>query len=241
MNKYLGFLLPAVMGLPTVAFADKPPSGLLESLDRVLPNMEPERVSESPIPGLYEVMYNPRLILYVHQDGKYVIQGELLDMQRQANLTEERRKAARVKTIEALGEGSMIVFAPEKTAHTVTVFTDVDCGYCRKFHQEVNELTGHGIKVRYLAFPRAGVASPTYEKMVSVWCASDPRQAITDAKAGNDVPSKHCDNPVQAHYRAAEELGITGTPAMVLDDGEMQPGYVPAKRLIKLLETRSPG
>lgn len=186
-------------------------------------------------------MYNPSLILYVHKDGKYVIKGDLLNLENQANLTEERRKQARLTVIDALGENTMIVFAPQKTTHTITVFTDVDCGYCRKLHQETNELNGHGVKVRYLAFPRAGLASPTYEKMVSVWCAQDRREAITEAKAGNDVPPKHCDNPVQSHYEAAQRLGITGTPAMVLDDGEIQPGYVPANQLIKLLETRTSG
>ncbi|MFZ0254395.1 MAG: DsbC family protein [Gammaproteobacteria bacterium] len=239
MTKYLWFLLPAVLGLPTITLAEETPPRLLESINQLLPGMKPERVSQSPIPGLYEVMYNPRLILYVHEDGKYVIQGELLNLKTQANLTEERRKQARLKIIEGLGEDSMIVFAPEKTAHTITVFTDVDCGYCRKLHQEVNELTRHGIKVRYLAFPRAGIGSPTYEKMVSVWCAKDRQQAITDAKAGSNVPTQHCDNPVQAHYEAAQQMGISGTPAMVLDDGGMQPGYVPADQLIKLLETEA--
>lgn len=242
MIKYLRLLLPAALGLPTVTLAAEPPPRLLESVNQALPpGMEPARVSESPIPGLYEVMYNPRLILYVHKDGKYVIQGDLLNLESQANLTEKRRKQARLKVIEALGEDSMIVFAPKQTAHTITVFTDVDCGYCRKLHQEVPELTEHGVKVRYLAFPRAGVASPTYETMVSVWCAKDRRHAITEAKAGNNVPAKNCDNPVQTHYEAAQQLGITGTPAMVLEDGEMQPGYVPANRLIKLLETRTSG
>jgi thiol:disulfide interchange protein DsbC len=239
MTKYLWFLLLAALGLPITTLAEETPPRLLESISELLPGMKPERVSQSPIPGLYEVMYNPRLILYVHEDGNYVIQGELLNLQTQANLTEERRKLARLKVIEALGEESMIVFAPEKTAHTVTVFTDVDCGYCRKFHQEVTELTQHGVKVRYLAFPRAGKGSPTYQKMVSVWCAEDRQQAITDAKAGDDLPPKNCDNPVQAHYKAAQQIGIDGTPAMVLDDGGMQPGYVPSEQLIKLLQAEA--
>lgn len=239
MTKYLWFLWSAVVGLPAMTLAEEAPPRLLESINQLLPGMTPERVSQSPIPGLYEVIYNPRLILYVHKDGQYVLQGDLLNLETQANLTEERRKQARLKIIEGLGEDSMIVFAPEKTAHTITVFTDVDCGYCRKFHQEVNELTRHGVKVRYLAFPRAGIASPTYEQMVSVWCAKDRQQAITAAKAGSDVPSKRCDNPVQAHYEAAQQLGISGTPAMVLDDGGMQPGYVPAAQLIKLLEAEA--
>lgn len=242
MTKYLWFFLPAVLALPTTAPAEELPPRLLESLEQALPpGMKPEHVGKTPVPGLYEVVYNSSLILYVHEDGKYVIQGELLDLQTQANLTEERRKQARLKVIEGLDEDSMIVFAPEKTAHTITVFTDVDCGYCRKLHQEVKELTSHGVKVRYLAFPRAGMTSPTYQKMVSVWCASDRQQAITDAKAGNDVPTQRCEHPVQAHYEAAQQLGISGTPAMILDDGGIQPGYVPAERLIKLLETNASG
>lgn len=241
MTKHFWFLLAAALGVSTMAVAEEPPPQLLDSINALLPGMKPERVSQSPIPGLYEVVYNPSLILYVHKDGHYVIKGDLLDLQTEANLTEERRKQARLQVIEALGEDSMIVFAPKKTAHTVTVFTDVDCGYCRKLHQEVNDLTRHGVKVRYVAFPRAGVGSPTYEKMVSVWCAKDQQQAITDAKAGNELPPTNCDNPVQAHLRAAQALGISGTPALVLDDGTMQPGYVPSDQLIKLLEANASG
>lgn len=242
MRNRLSLALSVLLGLSTSALAEETPPQLLESVNQLLPGMQPEYVSKSPIPGLYEVIYNPRLILYVHENGQYLIQGELLNLHTRANLTEERRKQARLETLKALGEDTMIIFAPEKTAHTITVFTDVDCGYCRKLHQEIDELNGHGVKVRYLAFPGAGIPSPTYEKMVSVWCAQDQQQAMTDAKAGNEIANERCDHhPIQAHYQAAHRLGISGTPAIVLDDGGMQPGYVPTDQLIELLKTEGSG
>lgn len=236
MRKYLWLLLPAILGIPSNTPAENVPPRLLDFVSKLLPGTEPDRVTQSPISGIYEVTYGAQ-VLYVHESGRYLIQGDLVDLNTHTNLTEDRRRQARLKAIEALGENTMIVFAPQTTTHTLTVFTDVDCGYCRKFHQEVKELTRHGVKVRYLAFPRAGIPSPTYDKMVSVWCAEDPRQAITDAKRGNEVPAKQCENPVQAHYEAAHRLGISGTPAMVLDDGEIIPGYIPAERLVKMLAT----
>ena len=129
----------------------------------------------------------------------------------------------------------MIVFAPKVVKHTVTVFTDIDCPYCRRLHKEVPAMNELGIKVRYLAFPRAGVHSPSFKEAVSVWCAKNPAQALTDAKAGKKVPEVTCDNPVLQHMALGEQVGVTGTPAMVLEDGRMLPGYIPATRLAQLL------
>jgi thiol:disulfide interchange protein DsbC len=134
----------------------------------------------------------------------------------------------------------MVVFAPEKTKHTVTVFTDIDCPYCVRFHQQVPELNENGVKVRYLAFPRSGVDSAAYRKAVSVWCAEDRSRAMTDAKAGRNVPEKSCDNPVGEHFETGRALGITGTPTLVLDNGKVVPGYVPTNQLIAALNGARP-
>ena len=179
--------------------------------------------------------YGPNLI-YVSADGRYILRGDLLEPGAGRNLTEERRSAGRMAVIEALGEDSMVVFEPETIEHTVSVFTDIDCPYCRKFHQEVDQLNKNGVKVRYLAFPRSGQGTRAYQKTVSVWCAKDRSSAMTDAKAGKDVPEKRCDNPVDDHFQAGRSVGVTGTPAIVLDDGQLVPGYVPAKRLVKALQ-----
>ena len=173
-------------------------------------------------------------------DGQHLIVGEIRDMKTGQNLTDDKRAQLRVKEIDTLDEKELIVFAPEKeTKYTVNVFTDVDCPYCAKFHNEVPELNQGGVKVRYLAFPRAGAGSKTYNTMVSVWCAEDRQQAITAAKAKRAVKSATCNNPVDKQYELGKRLGVSGTPAMLLANGELVPGYVPAKQLLAFLERKS--
>ena len=198
-------------------------------------NTEAVSIKKTPIRGLYEVTVPPR-VFYISADGRYVLAGDLIDLQKGVNLTEQQRDKARVASIENVGEVNMVVFAPEKVKHTITVFTDIDCGYCRKLHNEMASYNKLGIKVRYLAYPRAGVGSESYKKAVSVWCADDKRQAMTDAKNGKDVPEKNCENPVASQMALGRNLGVNGTPAIVLANGQLYPGYAPADRLIKVLE-----
>lgn len=206
------------------------------ALARMLPSAKPESISASPIAGLFEVIVGPN-VLYVSADGRYLLNGaDLYDLENRANLTEERRKVTRLKAIEALGEASMIVFTPPETKHTVTVFTDVDCPYCSRLHNQMAGYNALGIEVRYAAFPRAGIPSNSYDKTVSVWCADDPHEAIGVAKAGRAVDPRQCPNPVADHYRAGREIGISGTPAIVLSDGTVVPGYVEPARLARMIE-----
>jgi len=220
----------------TVAPAAVTPA-LRAALDRILPGRAPDEVRPAALPGLVEVRYGPN-VLYVSDDGRYVFRGDIIDLPASTNLTEQARRTARVEVLERMGEESMIVFAPRdgEAAHTVTVFTDVDCPYCQRLHQEIAGYTERGIKVRYTAFPRAGLSSPTYDTMVSVWCADDPQQAMTDAKAGRDVSPRQCENPVAAHFDLGRLVGVRGTPTIVLEDGRVVPGYVPAGRLAAMLE-----
>src|SRR5262245_59597388 len=192
------------------AAADDAVEAVRLGLAKLLPGSEPDSIKPSAIPDLYEVVLGPHVV-YVSADGRYLIQGDMLDIDNRENLTEHKRAASRLAAIEKMGESTMIVFAPEQVKHTVTVFTDVDCPYCVKLHSEVPDLNRLGIKVRYLAFPRAGLRSESYQKMVSVWCASDARQAITDAKFGKPVKSATCDNPVAAHYSLGQLIGVSGT------------------------------
>ena len=207
------------------------------SLAVLAPNVKPDSITATPVPGLYEVMFGPRLI-YVSEDGRYVVQGSMIDLERRENLSEPRIAAAKMRAIEAVGEANMLIYGPADAAHTITVFTDVDCGYCRKLHSEMEGLNENGIRVRYLLYPRAGEKSPSYTKAVSAWCADDPHSALTLAKQGKEIPEKTCDNPVNKHLALGRTLGIQGTPTMVLEDGESLPGYVPANRLKALLEQR---
>lgn len=198
-----------------------------------------EKISPSPVPGLYEVVMGPHLF-YVTEDGRYMVQGDVIDIAARENLSAPARAAAQGAAIDSIGEENMVVFSPEKPAHTITVFTDIDCGYCRKLHREMDQINAKGIKVRYLLYPRTGVDSPSYEKAVSVWCAKDRNQALTQAKAGATPEKATCDNPVKEHMAMGQMVGVRGTPTIVLEDGRILPGYVPADRLATLLNDAAP-
>jgi len=204
-------------------------------LAKQMPNLKVTEINKTPIAGLYEVVMPPQL-LYITADAEYVVSGNIINAATGMNLTLPQRDKVRAQAVEMLGEKSMIVFSPKEVKHTVTVFTDIDCSYCRKLHNEMEAYNKLGIKVRYAAFPRAGINSDSYKKAVSVWCAEDPKAAMTRAKNGQNVESKDCKNPVVAHYQMGEQLGIQGTPALVLESGQVVPGYVPADRLFKGLE-----
>ncbi len=195
-------------------------------------------VNPSQLKGLYEIVAGAN-IFYVSDDGQHVILGDLRHAKTGANYTDDRRKQIRSNILNTLDEKELVVFEPEEaTKYTVNIFTDVDCPYCAKIHEEVPELNKAGVKVRYLAFPRAGVGSPTYNTMVSVWCADDKKQAMTNAKTGVKVEPITCDDPVNKQYQLGQVLGVTGTPALYLADGEKLPGYVPAKNLISYLKRK---
>ena len=240
LRKTLFVLILGSLVWQLASAGDEIPEDMLETIQKLVPGMKPDQISVSPVPGLYEVSFGPSVV-YLTGDGRYMVRGDLVDLEGQRNLTEETRKAARLGTVNELGESSMIVFAPETVQHTITVFTDVDCAYCAKLHLDVPELNKQGVKVRYLAFPRAGIQSPSYHKTVSVWCADDPHEAITEAKAGRDVTPKQCANPVQNHFETGQMLGVSGTPTIVFEDGTLVPGYIPAARLVKMLNGEQAG
>lgn len=210
------------------------------ALENLVPGLEPDTIRPSPLAGLYEVMYGPR-IYYVSSDGRYLIQGDLVDLETRENLTEASSSKARLKSLGEVGEDKMVVFAPEPPGHikhVITVFTDIDCGYCRKLHSQMAEYNKEGIEIRYLLFPRAGIGSPSYEKAVSVWCSDDRRAALTEAKQGKPIENKKCEDPVAQHMHLGELMGVTGTPALILESGELLPGYVPPARLAAFLDDK---
>ncbi len=197
----------------------------------------PDSIEPSVVPGLYEVAIGAQ-VFYMSADGKYFFQGDIFDIKSRVNITDDHRSGGRKKIIDGIKEDTMIVFTPKEVKHVVTVFTDVDCGYCRKLHSEIDTYLKEGIKIRYLAFPRSGIGSPSYDKAVSVWCAADKQSAMTKAKAGGQVAKmdKECANPVKDHYNAGGALGVTGTPTLVFSNGKVIPGYLPADRLRQELE-----
>lgn len=231
-------LTAAVLGMTHLAVAAEPD---LSKLQAALGGATPDSINPSSMPGLYEVVFGSQ-VLYLSEDGRFTIQGDIIDLNAGKNLTAAKRDQLRVKAVDDLGEENMVVFAPDKEAkHTITVFTDIDCPYCRRMHQEIKTLNQSGIKVRYLLYPRAGIGSESYDKSVAVWCSADPQDALTRAKQGEDIgsESKSCPNPVQTHFDLGQQVGIRGTPSIILESGEMIPGYVPAPRLVQMLDAGS--
>ncbi len=210
------------------------------SLKVLVPHLKVDSVSKSPIPGLYEVSFGSHII-YVTEDGKYLVQGEITDLETREPITENRLKVRKKALLDSLDEKDMIVYGDKDLPYTVTVFTDIDCPYCRRLHAEVDEYNKNGIRIRYLAYPRAGPDSPSEKKAMAVWCAKDRKQAMTDSKSGKAVPYQECDNPVRAQYRLGQDFGISGTPALILENGEIIPGYVPPKRLRAALDQHKAG
>ncbi len=204
------------------------------------PNLPITDIRVSKLPGFFEVVVQGGMILYMDGQADFFVAGDLFFVRSSGlvNATELARTDKRRQLLESLDEKDMIVFAPppeEELRATITVFTDIDCGYCRKLHQEVPELNDFGIAVRYLAYPRAGVGSASYKKAVSAWCADNPQVALTLAKAGQEISQKTCDNPVTAQYDIGAEFGVSGTPAVIYEDGTLQPGYLPAAELAQRL------
>ncbi len=203
-------------------------------LIRSFPELSAATLKPAPVPGLYEIEFDAK-VFYASEDGKYLFMGDLVDLNAHTNLTEMRRAAIRMRLLNDVGEENMIVIGPEKPKRTVTVFTDVDCPYCAKFHLDVPTLNKQGVKVRYLFYPRTGLNSESYRRAVAVWCADDRVKAIGIAKAGGTLNMKTCPNPVEKDYRLGERLEISGTPTIFLDNGKMIPGYVPAPKLLGML------
>lgn len=201
-----------------------------------LPGVAAADVNPSPVAGLYEVMVGPRVV-YVSADGRFVLQGSVIDLDAQANITEPRRTAARARWVNGLDEAQMVIFEPTvPLRHTVTVFTDIDCGYCRQMHAEINGLLAGGVRVRYLLYSRGGPGTEAANKAEHVWCAPDRRAALTAAKLGRAVAARACETPLMANLMLGRELNVTGTPTLVSGGGDLIPGYVPAATLIEELE-----
>lgn len=226
------FSLVLVSGGAALADAERE-SRFAARLATVLPDAEITSVRPTPVDGLYEVALGPR-VLYMSDDGRYVLNGDLMDIVERRNISEERRAEQRISALAAAADGA-IEFGPANPRHVLYVFTDIDCTYCRRFHSEIDQLVAAGIAVRYFAFPRAGLQSESYRKAVSVWCAADKRRALTDAKAGRTVPKAECDSPVEEQFELGEAMGVRGTPAVYLDDGRELGGYIPAPRLVQML------
>lgn len=216
-------------------------------LEKKLPGIEISSIEPSPKEGFYQAFYGGQ-ILYITTDGQFLFSGTLLGLSgdEPVNLTDEAISAKasemspqRQAVIASIKEEDMVVFKAEKEEFAITVFTDVDCAYCRKLHKEVPQLNAAGITVRYLAFPRAGVGSSAYDKLVSVWCSEDKKLAMNNAKLKRQFSPKTCTNPVASQYQLTRKFRLSGTPALILPDGELIGGYIPFERLQKHLQDKA--
>ena len=211
--------------------AGSPEARVREVLRGLDPRIQVDHVGPAPLPGFREVIAGGQVV-YVSDDGKYLLQGSLLDVAKRKDLSEAAMARLRGEVLKGIPMADRIVYSPAGTPkHRVVVLTDIECGYCRKYHTEIGEHLKRGIQVEYLAFPRAGLGSADYRKMVSVWCADDRRKALTDAKSDRAVPSKTCKTPVDMQYRAGQRMGLTGTPMILTEDGRMLGGYLPPDAL----------
>lgn len=212
-------------------------SKLKTELKKQLPDMELQSLTPVGKTGLFEAIVDDR-IYYFTADGNYLVQGDLLSLESRENITEARRLELKKRLLKNLNEDDLIIFAAKKPDYTVTVFTDVDCGYCRELHRQVKDYNDLGITIRYGAYPRAGVESESANKLTEVWCAKDQHKAMTDAKAQRQVKKTSlCENnPVAEQFEIGGKLEVRGTPAIFLENGQMLPGYVPPEKLREVLE-----
>lgn len=221
-------LCGAAAGLPAQpAAAPTPKADPRAEVAAHIPGARPEELRATAVPGVWELTRGADIV-YVTGDGKYAFTGDLVELANNNNLTEQHRRELRVKAIGNFPESEMLIFGPKDPKYTVTVFTDVDCPYCRKLHSQMAAYNRLGIRVRYVLYPRTGPNTESWTKAEQVWCSSDRNAALTRAKLGEELKAKPCaDNPVARSYALGQEFALEGTPAIIMPSGEMLPGYVP--------------
>jgi len=196
-----------------------------------------EDVRMTPVNGIYEITRGSE-ISYTSSDGRYVILGDMIDVDNDANISENRRRTIRQRLIDTVPEAEMLVFSPKNPKYTITVFTDIDCGYCRKLHSQIAEYNRLGIRVRYLFYPRSGPDTDSWHKAEAVWCSSNRNDALTRAKNGEDIKASKCPTDIISRdWDLGHKLAVEGTPAIFLPSGEMLPGYAPPTQLAHYLKT----
>lgn len=222
--------------------AGNPPSltELRALVESQLPGIALSSIADTPVDGLYELVVDGT-IYYVDASGKFLVEGSLIELETRANLTEARLGNLHMGLLEDMGDNNMIVYEPDQpSGRSITVFTDISCGYCRRLHSELDVLLDAGVAVRYLLFPRSGLGSAGHDALESVWCNKDPLAAMTTAKAGGRVAPASCNNPIEQHVALAEQVGLRGTPLIYTDSGERIPGYRDASALVSMIRSSEP-
>jgi thiol:disulfide interchange protein DsbC len=229
----------AAIAWAIVQAADTKPDPRAEIAKRLPGTVKPEELTATAIPGIYELQRG-REIGYVTADGRYFFSGELHNLKTDENITETRKGDRRRKVLAGVSEKDMLVFGPEKADHTITVFTDVDCGYCRRLHNDIGQLNQLGIRVRYMFYPRSGPNTPSWKKTESIWCASERKQALDRAMEGQAVPPSGCDaSAIARQFEIGNNLGVEGTPGIFLTNGAYLPGYLPPQQMLAKVQQLS--
>ena len=210
---------------------------IIDKLQQAVPQIPMASIQLSPLAGLYEVTLGNGERVFVSEDAKYFVAGDMFQVADTGlvNLTNAKRDLDRAERIAAIDSSDKITYSPAVKKASVTVFTDVDCGYCQKLHRDMANYLDAGIEVSYLAYPRAGVGSASYNKIVNAWCAEDKNEAMTRLKSGQSVKSVSCDNPVADQYQMAIDFGLRGTPAIILESGQLVSGYRTPAELSEIL------
>jgi thiol:disulfide interchange protein DsbC len=221
------------------AFSDE--ALIASNLKNILPpDASIESIEPSSLKGIYKVYYGDLQPIYVSEDGSFFIYGDMykIGASNITNITKEEIKGRRSDILNSIPSNELITFKSSNELFSITVFTDVDCGYCRKLHSQIDEYNQAGITIKYAAFPRSGIGTQTFTKMVGAWCSKDPKQAMTDLKNDKKMNLEFCDEqPIARHYIIGQKLGINGTPAIITPDGDLIPGYVSPEELLLQIKT----
>ena len=202
-----------------------------ETVASMFSGIDEDDIFPSDVDGWYTIRKGA-IIAYISGDGRYLLQGDLIDLTEQVNLSEKDRNSARAKMMSAVADDATIVFSPDEVKHSVAIFTDIDCTFCRRLHNQIEEYMDEGIEVRYFLYPRNGPTSPSWAKAEQVWCSDDRNEALTLAKLEKEFQTRECDSSiVSTHYSMGQDVGLRGTPAIVLEDGTLFSGYLPPKQL----------
>ena len=225
---------------PCLLFADDNLAEIRARVDELFPNIQGENVAYAPIDG-WVTIQKGSIVAYMSEDGRYLLQGDLIDLDANVNLSEVSRNEARQALLSSVGDDEFIRFAPDDVRHSVTIFTDIDCTYCRRLHNQIDDYLALGIEVRYLLYPRNGPTSPSWSTSEDVWCASDRNGALTAAKLDREFETHSCDaSVVTRHYSLGRDVGLTGTPAIVFEDGTLMSGWLPPDALGNQLDKMFP-
>jgi thiol:disulfide interchange protein DsbC len=236
-------ILPALLAgaFAMTAHAADDTQAVRAAVESLAPGIKVDSIAAAPMPGFYQVVASGRMV-YVSADGRYMLNGNLIDLKAKTDLSAASWAATRKVELAKVPASQRLVYAPANPKHTVTVFTDVDCGFCRQLHAHIDEFNKQGIAVEYVFWPREGLKTtsgsdtPSYTKAVSVWCSADRKNAFNQAMSGATPKAATCANPVKDEFELGERLGVNGTPTIVTENGDVVGGYVTPAQLLKALQ-----